>query len=159
MGSYASALNDASKPVYDNSAIASALGKYSSLYDGGVKNLRSIAAKSGRLNSGFFDSSLADLTNQKLSGQAGFLTSLPALERQAKMQNLQSLLGLGASWSGSAPVDTHQSGTTTSNLTSNSSTSMYGPGLMQNFASLLGGGLLNGNFDNLFSKRSGPQVI
>lgn len=144
MTPYMQQLDAAQKPVYGQAQIADTLGKYNALYDSGIKNLRGKMARYGRGNSGAFDEAATTLGAQKLSDQTGFMSQLPFLESQAKEDRMAKLLGLGASWSGQAPSDTHQTGTQTSKMTGTEETTKTGPSWWQNSLYGLGGMMMRG---------------
>jgi hypothetical protein len=143
------------EPVYGDAQKASYLQDLNSSYAGNEAALKSSMARSGRLDSGTFDSALGDLGMSMAGQKSQFFSDLPFKEREAQFARTLPLLQLGAGWSGNAPVSQRITGTnvTTGNMSGN--TVQEGPSFGRSFASGLGGLMANGAF-NLGSYNMNP---
>lgn len=132
-------MKEAIKPVYGKAQIAEQVNKSNDLSASSVKSFLNSLAGAGRLRSGAADLGLAEIEKSRLGQIGGFLNNLPFMESQAKMERMIPLLGLGANWTGRAPVNSTVTGSGTK--VTNGVVEQQGPSWGRSFISGLGGAL------------------
>ena len=146
--SFWSEMTKANRPVYGTAQKAQFMGGMDKLANASIEAIRQKLGASGATDSGRQSTMTENVELEKMGKISDFLGQLPFMNEQARSGKMQNLLGLGANWTGKAPVDTQQSGSSVmdmlANMTSQGSqeTSVYGAPW---YKSLLGAGssLLN----------------
>ena len=139
---------EADKPVYGDAERAQAYhGINKAGADAQVQAGRALA-RTGRSNSGAADSIYRDIAHEGMDRVIQFNTALPFQERQAHLQNVGGLLGMGMNWAGRAPISQRQVGIQTTDSTTQGTQTQIGPSWGRSFAFGLAG---SGMFDNVFN--------
>jgi hypothetical protein len=148
-GGFMDFLRQQDQPIYGNAAKATVFNDLNDLAQDSIGKIR------GQLggNSGFKDSAIAGIEQERYGGLADFLTKLPGMESEAQFARKSNLYGQGMNFFGRAPVGQTTKGTTSQ--TGSGSQAQYGQPFGGGFASNLGGlmgaqGGLNGGFGSLF---------
>ena len=138
-GGFMDFLRQQDQPIYGNAAKATVFNDLNDLAKDSIGKIR------GQLggNSGFKDSAIAGVEQQRYGGLADFLTKLPGMEREAQFARKSNLYGQGMNFFGRAPVGQTTKGSTTS--TGSGTQAQYGQGFGGGFASNLGGYMGNGS--------------
>lgn len=136
-------LEQSQQPVYTDDRIAKTLRDINQQFSKAEIN-PTLAAR-GLLGSGLARTMAADVDNARAATASNFFQQVPALEREARFNNLMGALGLGANFAGRAPVSQRLTGeqTQTNNETF-SGTQTGGQGFGSAFATNLGGWLGSG---------------
>jgi len=152
---FGNAWGQAGKPVFGEGEKASYLNDLNDLAKTAMGSLQGKLSGQGALDSGALNAGVQDIEMGKFGQYADFLSKLPAMNRQYADNQRNTLMGLGNTLAGIAPVGQrgtfNQSGTSKGNTKTSStmtgSTQQQGPGFWKGFAGNLGslGGMAFGN--------------
>lgn len=134
---YQSLIAEANKPVYGDAQKASYMENLNDLANSATSHLSSTLAGSGQLNSGQFGKQAMGIEQQKFGQESNFFSQLPAMERQAHMQNMLGVLGAANGFATSAPTGSISTGSS-SGTSDSTSVEKSSPGLSGLVGGLMG---------------------
>jgi hypothetical protein len=132
-------VEEAKQPTYTDAERADIYGRANENYDASLGNAKNALARMGGLRSGVADTMAGDLAMGRAGQLTDFEMKLPAMERDARFGKLSNLMGLGAQWSGRAPISYKT--TENSKVTGNSQTQVDGGPWWKNMLGGAAGGL------------------
>lgn len=134
---YQNLIAQANAPVYGDAQKASYMENLNDLANSATSHLSSTLAGSGQLNSGQFGKAATGIEQQKFGQESNFFSQLPAMERQAHMQNMMGALGAANGFLSSTPTGNISTGSS-SGSSDSSSVEKSSPGLSGLVGGLMG---------------------
>ena len=107
------ALQTAQQPLYGSAQVAQVLNNLNNLGNASIANLRSNLARTGGLQGGQLGQGITDIDIAKMGQASGFASQLPLMNRQAMLQSMTQLGGLGNQFLSVAPKTQTTAGTQT----------------------------------------------
>lgn len=141
----------ANTPVYGDAQKAGVLQNLNDLANASIKHLGSTLASHGQMDSGSYASGASGIEQQRFGQASDFFNSLPALERQSHLQNVNAALNSANGYASSVPMGMSSTGASSSNSDSTTTTS---PGL-SGLVGALGGMAMSGLTGGLSSMMGG----
>ena len=112
------------QPVYGDAQKASFVSNLNDLAHSSMSSIQNMLGASGATDAGRGETAMGDLEMKKFGKISDYMSQLPMLNEQARRSGISNLLGMGAGWTGKAPVGSTTEGSNTFDM--NSTTTQQG---------------------------------